>query len=331
MLVAVLVSSPARVRAAETDASARALAIQLFDEAQDLLGKNRVAEACPKLAESYRLDPQLGALIHLADCYERNGQLASAWGAFREAEEIAQKREDERATMARDRAAALSPRLSKLVVQMSSNTGLPGVTLLRDGAVVAPVMWGAAAPIDPGKHRLEVRAPGYKSWQGEVLIEQEGSTLTMDVARLQPEVAAPPVAAAAPVVAVSEPSPASDTPPGQTQRIGAMALGGVGVVALGIGTYLGLSASSSNSDSKAQCSDNNRCTPEGKELRASAQSKALASTIVVSVGVGALIGAGVLWFTAPKSESKAAHRKAPPRWALAPKNDAWGLELNHAF
>ena len=78
-------------------ATSRALAVQLFDQAEALVGKGRFAEACPKYAESFRLDPQLGALIYLAECYEKNGQLASAWGSYREAEEMAQKRHDERA------------------------------------------------------------------------------------------------------------------------------------------------------------------------------------------------------------------------------------------
>ena len=133
---------------AESDAASRALAVQLFDQAEALLAQQRVAEACPKYAESFRLDPQLGALIYLAECYEKNGQVASAWGSYREAEEMAQKRGDERAAHAHERAGALEPRLDRLVIDVPQTARIPGLEVLRDGVLVAEPVWGNAAAID---------------------------------------------------------------------------------------------------------------------------------------------------------------------------------------
>jgi len=107
--------SPAR---AQSDAGSRTLAVQLFDEAEALFAKGNVAEACPKHAEIYRVDPQLGVLVYLAECYERNGQLSSAWSSFREAGEVAQKRGDSRGAHVRERASALERRLSRLVIEV---------------------------------------------------------------------------------------------------------------------------------------------------------------------------------------------------------------------
>ena len=62
----------AEVIAFADDASVRR-AVDAFEEAEKLIGQNRIGEACAKYANSYALDPQLGALLHVADCSERAG------------------------------------------------------------------------------------------------------------------------------------------------------------------------------------------------------------------------------------------------------------------
>ena len=84
----------------------------LFQEGRTLLDQGKAAEACPKLAESHRLDPATGTLIALALCREAEGKLASAWAAFADAEGRARTEgSKDRETVARERAAALYPRL----------------------------------------------------------------------------------------------------------------------------------------------------------------------------------------------------------------------------
>ncbi len=314
---------PAELRA-QADAGSRALAVQLYDEAEALFAKNQFAEACPKYAESYRLDPQLGALIYLAECLEKNGQLASAWGSFREAEELARKRGDARAQQARERASALEPRLSYLVVKVPEEARIPGLEILRDGVPVAQVLWGGRAAVDAGEHRIEARAPGYRSWTSEVVVKDERSTSSVDV----PKLSVAPASQSAPGAAEGKGSS------GSGQRIAALAVGGLGIVGLGVGGFFGLSAQSSLSDSEGKCSDKNVCTQQGFDLRDSAKSKALVSTIATGVGAAALITATVLWFTAPKAEPVGKRRPASRRelaWHVVPASQHLGLEVQHAF
>jgi hypothetical protein len=309
---------------AESDAASRALAVQLFDQAEALLAEQRTAEACPKYAESFRLDPQLGALIYLAECYEKNGQLASAWGSYREAEEMAQKRGDERAAHAHERASALEPRLDRLQIDVPQAARVPGLEVRRDGVIVEEALWGNAAAIDPGKHRIEVRASGYKPWQTDIDVSGEAKAANIAVPRLMVDASA--VAQGGQKVAVS---------PGASQRVAAIVVGGAGVVALGVGGFFGLSAQSSYSDSKDLCSDSNICTQHGSDLRSSAKSKALVSTVATGVGVAGLATAVALWLTAPKAEgpehSTPASARRDRRWAIAPNRDTWGLEVSGAF
>lgn len=301
------------------DASSRALAVQLFDEAEALFSKGSVAEACPKYAESYRLDPQLGALLYLAECYEKNGQLASAWGSYREADELARQRGDARGEQARKKALELEPRLSFLVVRIATKARVPELQILKDGVSMAPVLWGARAAIDPGSHRIEARAPGYKSWSTEVVVADERSTSEVEVPALERLPRA---------TAGGADRPAQS---GGGQRIAALAVGGLGIVGLGVGGFFGLSAQASQSDSKELCNEKNYCTPDGDKSRRDAQSKALLATISSGVGAAALVAAGVLWFTAPKSEAKAGTRQRATRTSLVAARQHFGLELHHAF
>ena len=78
-------------RAAAQAASEQAAAEALFNQARDLMNAKQYGDACPKFAESQRLDPAPGTLLNLATCYERNGQIASAWVTYKEAATAARK------------------------------------------------------------------------------------------------------------------------------------------------------------------------------------------------------------------------------------------------
>jgi hypothetical protein len=326
-LACLIVSLGSATPALAGDAASRAQAVQLFDEAEALFAKEQIAEACPKYAESYRLDPHLGVLILLAECYEKNGQLASAWGSFREAEEIAQKSADARGDQARKRAAALEPRLSYLVIEVPESVRVPGLEVLRDGAPVAAVLWGARAAVDSGTHQIEVRARGHEPWQSSVEVTEEGRTATVQVPELTPLRDAPPTPVA---------GNASDGS-WSTQRTVALVVGGLGLAGVGVGGYFGLSAKATFDDSEPFCGDADYCTPAGDDLRSRAKSKALVATVATSAGAAALVTAGVLWFTAPKPESspsRDARRRAPrDTWLVAagPVSAEFGLGVSHAF
>ena len=49
---------------AEPNADDRALATALFNEGRSLMSEGRIAQACPKLEESHRLDPSGGTILN---------------------------------------------------------------------------------------------------------------------------------------------------------------------------------------------------------------------------------------------------------------------------
>src|SRR5439155_3292101 len=94
-----------------------ALAEMLYREGRALVVEGKVREACPKFAESYRLDAATGTLLNLASCHEAEGKLASAWLEYSEALNLARRdRRDDRIRFAQEHLSAIEPKLSRLTV-----------------------------------------------------------------------------------------------------------------------------------------------------------------------------------------------------------------------
>src|SRR5262249_41574123 len=115
MVVVLLLVAGGRTYAQADDSAS--IAEQLFNQGRDLAKANRWVEACPKFEASLRYDPALGTRLNLATCYEHVDKLASAWGLYREAIDLAKKAGDvKRHDYAQSQAAALESRLAKLTV-----------------------------------------------------------------------------------------------------------------------------------------------------------------------------------------------------------------------
>lgn len=276
----------------------KAAAVSAFDQAFKLLESGQVAEACLKLGESQRLDPQLGTLLHLADCLERNGQTATAWAGFRDAAELAASRGDQRQALAEERAAALQPRLSKLLIEVTPGNDLELLHVERDNVVVGKALWGAPIPTDPGPHDITVTAPGRRPWKGSVVIKADGSTVSIRVPVLETEVPTSPEASAD--KASQSPNVAAPRNPGIfEQHWPAVVAGAVGVVGLAVGTGFGIKSMSKGDEADQYC-EGKLCTDSrGLELKKDAIAAGNVSTVAFAMGGVALAAGGVLWFALP--------------------------------
>jgi hypothetical protein len=143
-----------------------AVAEGLYRQARDLMAAGNYGEACPKFAESQRLDPATGTLLNLAACHEKQGKLATAWIEYSDALFAARRdgRED-RVDFARQRADELEPKLSRLTLLLDAGADHAGLEIELDGAALGRAVVGAPMPIDPGQHTLRASAPGKKPWQ----------------------------------------------------------------------------------------------------------------------------------------------------------------------
>jgi hypothetical protein len=325
-------SSGARADSAEVTATA------LFEEGRRLMGQNRFGEACPKLAESQRLAPSGGTLINLAECYEKAGQTASAWVAWKDVAaraNAAGKADVEKTAITR--AAALEPALARLTLSVSPDTDVPGLEVQRDGIAVGHAEFGLSIPVDPGSHTVEATAPNRQplSTRVEVAPKQTDARLTITLAPLPlatsgaalaqaPGPANGPPARTATAPAAPSIAPEADGAGSTMRTLGWVGVG-TGAAGLVLGSIFGLTAISKNNSatSDGQCSGTSCATRGGVSDTRDAQNAATLSNVFFVVG-GVLTGAGVvLVLTAPSGPSV--------RLAPAVGQSAGGLALSGAW
>jgi hypothetical protein len=322
--------------AAQTD---KVGAEALFSQARKLMADGNFSEACAKFEQSQRLDPGIGTLLYLADCYEKTKRYASAWATFKEGASGARASgQTERANAGENRASTLEPRLSKLTVNMAKeNSEIDDVSVLRDTIAVPKEVWGVAVPVDGGSYVIKVRAPGYVEWQKKVAVENEKASVKIDVPPLVKDESAPaeppPVTPPETTPLVTPPPPTQDTPPesdGSTQRTIGVVVAGVGVVGVGLGTLFGFRAIAKNSDAKKVC-DGAACTDQnGVDLTDDAKSAATISNVAFGAGLACLAGGIILYVTAPSGKEKSTARRTLRVSPLAARR-AGGLSFGGTF
>src|SRR3954468_15828144 len=182
ILTAGLIAATAGEARADPSEGSAAAAESLFQEARKLMDAKRYGEACPKLAASHKLAPAVGTLLNLADCYEKAGQIASAWVRFHEAIALAQRlgRADREKT-AKERADKLEPRLIKLTLSGRES----GLEVKLDGNVLDPAVLGTAIPIDPGKHTVDASAKGKKPYSTTIDATERAKSPTVEIPILE--------------------------------------------------------------------------------------------------------------------------------------------------
>lgn len=325
--VAAAVLASALPVAAQSSPTDKAAAEALFDDGKRLMVQGQYAQACSKLEQSQRIDPGIGTLLYLAECYEKGGRTASAWATFREAASAARAAgQNDRARAGQQRADKLEAGLSKLTLVVApENNEIPGLEISRGGSAISRALWNIPVPVDPGEHVIEARAPGRKTFSQAVRVGDQAATATLRVPPLEVDASAPaPVEATAPPVTpgapdatssvgtVAEGSVEADVADGSSQRTVALIVGGAGILGLGVGTVFGLRAISKNSDAEEGCNEQNQCPADAEELTDQAKSAAMISNIGFGLGAAALVGGAILYFTAPDDAKPSARMQLTP-------------------
>ena len=268
---------------------------RLFEEGRTAAREGNYAEACARFEQSYELDPADGTELNLGDCHEHLGHLAEAWRHFERAATAFDRAHDDRARFARDRAAALLPRLGQIRIEHAG-----GLRVTIAGRAEAPAA-EITEHVDPGSVEVRINA------EVRHVSVAAGATTTIDLRPALPPPPPPhepPAAPAAPAVIAT----ATTTPIGPRERsrvLASYALWGGGAIALGTAVVLGLSA---RSDYTHEISSGACATQNGRLVCSSAGYAQIHHALTLAdVGTGfgiaglALGAAGaVLYITAPR-------------------------------
>jgi hypothetical protein len=272
-----------------------------FTAGRALMREGRYEEACKKLETSNSLDPAVGTLLNLGECFERSGRNASAWVRYREAAGMALRaNQREREQIARDKAAELEPLLCHVIVHAPKGD----LVVRRDGQTIDPSALDLPVPVDPGAHVVDGTIDGQVVVRQDVVVRApEAGQPCKDVVVTLPATAIPPRKQAAT-------APAADPGWYSTGRGVALGAFGLGVAGAAIGTVFGLSASSIQDEAEPFCKPEG-CTTQGRNRLIDAGDRADVSTVAF-VAASALVVTGVvLWIVSAPSGKKSVGEAAP--------------------
>ncbi|HUQ00926.1 MAG TPA: PEGA domain-containing protein [Kofleriaceae bacterium] len=275
-----------RVAIAEPSAD-DAAAEALFDEAVALRNAGDRAAACGKFRRSYKLSPARGTLLNIAECFETEGKLASAWATYRKLADASETAGDrERLLIARAKRAELEPRLAYLTIVAASARA--DLVVRRDDSTLSGDVLDEPAPIDAGVHRITVSAPGYEPWTTDVEIaDGERQRITVPALVAQRPVASPSLQP------IARRAHTSGRHPRATAGLAVAGAGGVSVV---IGLGFGVAAWSAERD--AACGSGG-CSTQGYDRLEDAHAHARNANLFVGLGAAIAAVGAVMWWTAP--------------------------------
>jgi len=325
---------------------AGASAEALFQQGRALLARGETSQACLKFEESLRMEPGSGTLLALAICHEQEGKTATAWAEFLQAASRAKADgRGDRAEAATSRANALQPRLSFLTLDVvPSVAAIDQLAIRVDGRVIGPAAYGAPLPMDPGAHEICAEAPGYEKFVNTTTIAADAATVVVAIPALvaargtapalgsasAPD--APPVSSANPDSRATDRDLASSGPSPDRPRAGSASsqsqsrpltipilTAGLGLVAVGVGSYFGLQGLSAMASAREMCPADKPCVSfAATEKSRDANDAANVANVAFAVGATALVSAAIVYFASGQPEPAQARSRSGPVVAIGP-------------
>ncbi len=292
---------------AQESAADVAAARTLGTEGVKLADQGKCDEAIDKLTRAEKLHHAPMLLARLGECQVAIGKIVEGTENLqRVVREDAGNNAPSAVLAAKMRAQKVletaKPKVAKLVISVTGPAKTDSIVVKIDGDTVSSAYLGVARPTDPGDHKLEISAPGYKATTKKVTLGPGGSESVSVALEIDPN--------AKPDDGTGdkgngdkgngdkgnvEPPPSGVS--GKTiGAITALSIGGVGLV---LGGVFGVLAMSKKSTLDGQCIAK-ACPPGSQSTIDNASTFATVSTIGFIVG-GVGIAAGIVLLAIPNS------------------------------
>ena len=218
-----------------------AVADALFRKGREAAEKGDWATACPKFAESQRLDPAPGTLLNLADCEEHLGQLATSYEHFKTAVETMAPNDD-RIPFAKQHMASVEKKVPHLT--LNAGADFPErARVMRDDVQLGSASFGLALPVDPGTHAIVVSVPGHVDRKVVVTLKAgDAQTIALRPGDAEASATTPVTAPTAATPAATDRTDHADAARAASdpRRAIGVAVGAVGLVGIGVGAIAGV-------------------------------------------------------------------------------------------
>jgi hypothetical protein len=287
--------------------AADTVAEQLYRDGRRAAQRGDWEAACNDFRASQEREPAPGTLLNLADCEEHRGRFVDAIAHFEEAAR-AFPSSDDRLAYAKKRAAAAAKKVARLTLRLAPDADT-ATAVTVDGGAWSGASIGAATPIDPGEHVVEVRAPKRSASRVSItLASGEARELALaagppiathtDATEAPPKPSDSPEAPAespdsAPIARDAKVEPPADRG-GAWRTVGYASLG-LGAASLAAGITGGILTMSAKSTADAQCPKTG-CNGAGLDAEQRGKTWSTVGTVgFVAGGVGIALGAAMLW------------------------------------
>ncbi len=272
---------------------------KLFAEGRDLLTVKKDAKAaCEKFEAAISLDATAtGTMLNLGLCYETLGKYATSIAWFRKAQSAASEAKlDEYEAAAKLHTGNIAGKVPSLLISVS----IPEAEVRIDGKKIAPTEYGKVE-VDPGAHEVVGTTVGKRK-----------VVQSIDV---------PESASKAVTITFTEDAVPVYVDRGKGRRRGAIILGGVGIGAMVFSTVY-------SAIEKKHWDDIGDKSADARASQDKVATKVqYIGTGAFILGCGAVVAAGVLYFTAPDKE------QISDGTAFAPviTHDSFGLAASGTF
>ena len=184
LAVALAFGTTSFVASAEPTATELAVARKLFEDAVRFEREQRWELAASKLNDAIAVKDTPGLRFHLAHCEDKLGHLVEAMIHYDHARELLAS-----GVKAPDVEEVLEPARKNLELRLPTlllvvPAEIADAQAELDGRVVARSVIGRPAPVNPGVHKIVVRAPGHVDYVEEVsILEGEKRRISVDLPR----------------------------------------------------------------------------------------------------------------------------------------------------